>query len=169
VWLFFESVECHHAIQTPVPKLKSNNTAATALVGIGNVSLTAFIIATLYFARDILIPLALAALLTFLLTPPVTRLAMAGTHRRGAARGNADSRCHCLTANSLTALYDYVLIPVITAVEIDHRLELLEDSQRTLVHQQSLRNIVEDLGARPPVLPNINADKGVAAHTCRVY
>jgi len=73
-----------------------------------------------------------------------------------------------LTANSLTALYDHVLIPVIAAVEIDHRLELLEDSQRALV-QQGLRDIVEDLGARPPVPPNIDADKGVAAHACRVY
>ena len=73
-----------------------------------------------------------------------------------------------LTANSLTALYDHVLIPVISTVEIDHRLELLDDSQRTLV-QQSLRDIVEDLGARPPVPPNIDADKGVTAHPCRVY
>ena len=38
------------------------------------VSLTAFVIAALYFARDLLIPLALAGLLTFLLAPLVTRL-----------------------------------------------------------------------------------------------
>ena len=38
------------------------------------VSLTAFVVAALYFARDLLIPLALAALLTFLLAPLVTRL-----------------------------------------------------------------------------------------------
>ena len=57
-----------------MPTLKSSTTAANALVGIWTVSLTAFIIATLYFARDVLMPLALAALLTFLLAPLVTRL-----------------------------------------------------------------------------------------------
>lgn len=77
-----------------------------------------------------------------------------------------------LKANSLTALYDSVLIPVITAVEIDHRLELLGDGQRALV-EEGLRDIVEDLGARPPVPSRIDADKAAAAHTpapaCRVY
>jgi predicted PurR-regulated permease PerM/methylmalonyl-CoA mutase cobalamin-binding subunit len=67
-----------------------------------------------------------------------------------------------LKANSLTALYDSVLIPVITAVEIDHRLELLDDGQHALV-EQSLRDIVEDLGSRPPVSSGIDADKAVAA------
>ncbi len=55
-----------------------------------------------------------------------------------------------LKTNSLTALYDSVLIPVITAAEVDHRLELLDDGQHALV-QQSLSDIVADLGARPPV------------------
>jgi predicted PurR-regulated permease PerM len=77
-----------------------------------------------------------------------------------------------LKANSLTALYDSVLIPVITAVEIDHRLELLDDGQRALV-EQSLRDIVDDLGARPPVPSRIDGDKAAAALTpapaCRVY
>ena len=77
-----------------------------------------------------------------------------------------------LKAHSLTALYDSVLIPVITAVEIDHRLELLDDGQRAHV-EQSLRDIVEDLGACPPVPSRIDADKAVAAPTpapaCRVY
>lgn len=71
-----------------------------------------------------------------------------------------------LKANSLTGLYDSVFIPVITAVEIDHRLELLDDAQRALV-EQSLRDIVQDLGARLP------APSSVPAHTpaprCRVY
>src|SRR5688572_11718752 len=58
----------------PMPKLKSSAASAKALVGIWTVSLTAFIIATLYLARDLLIPLALAALLTFLLAPLDTRL-----------------------------------------------------------------------------------------------
>jgi predicted PurR-regulated permease PerM len=77
-----------------------------------------------------------------------------------------------LKTNSLAALYDSVFIPVITAVEIDHRLELLDDEQRALV-EQSLRDIIEDLGARPPVPSETDADKAVAAHTtetaCSVY
>jgi predicted PurR-regulated permease PerM len=60
-------------MQSPMSKIKSS-TAANALVGIWTVSLAAFIVATLYFARDLLIPLALAALLTFLLAPLVKRL-----------------------------------------------------------------------------------------------
>jgi predicted PurR-regulated permease PerM len=55
-------------------KLKSSTASAKALVGIWTVSVAAFIIATLYLARALLIPLALAALLTFLLAPLVTRL-----------------------------------------------------------------------------------------------
>lgn len=54
------------------PKTKSD--AASALVSIRNVLLTAFVVAIFYFARDLLIPLALAALLTFLLAPLVSRL-----------------------------------------------------------------------------------------------
>ena len=57
-------------MQSPKAKIA----AAEALVGMWKVSLTAFVIAALYFARDLLIPLALAALLTFLLAPLVTRL-----------------------------------------------------------------------------------------------
>ncbi|MDQ3625453.1 MAG: AI-2E family transporter, partial [Verrucomicrobiota bacterium] len=57
-----------------MPTPKSKTTATDALVGLWTVALTAFIIATLYVARDLLIPLALAALLTFLLAPLVTRL-----------------------------------------------------------------------------------------------
>ena len=53
-----------------------------------------------------------------------------------------------LKANSLTALYDAVFIPVIIATETDYRLELLDDEQRLLV-EQSLRDIIEDLGTSP--------------------
>lgn len=56
-----------------MPTLKTKNSASEALVGIYTVLLTASIVATLYFARDLLIPLALSALLTFLLSPLVTR------------------------------------------------------------------------------------------------
>src|SRR4030095_940179 len=79
-----------------------------------------------------------------------------------------------LKANSLTALYDSVLIPVITAVEIDHRLELLDDRQRALV-EQNLRDIGEDLGAHRRVPSRIDAEKILVAdtpapaHACRVY
>jgi predicted PurR-regulated permease PerM len=55
-------------------KLKSTTAATNALTGIWTVSLTAFVIGTLYWARDLLIPLVLAALLAFLLAPLVTRL-----------------------------------------------------------------------------------------------
>src|SRR5688500_17950488 len=56
----------------PTPKTKT--TATDALVGIWTLALTVFVVGTLYFARDLLIPLALSALLTFLLAPLVTRI-----------------------------------------------------------------------------------------------
>lgn len=56
----------------PAPKIKTS--ASDALVGIWTVVLTSFVLATLYFGRELLIPLALSALLTFLLAPLVTRL-----------------------------------------------------------------------------------------------
>lgn len=65
-----------------------------------------------------------------------------------------------LKAHSLAALYDSVLIPVITAVEIDLRLELLDDVQHAHV-EQSLRDIVEDLGASLPGSPGTDRDKAV--------
>lgn len=57
----------------PIPKLK-HSPAASALIGIWTISLAAFIIGMLYFAREVLIPLTLAALLTFVLAPLVSRL-----------------------------------------------------------------------------------------------
>jgi predicted PurR-regulated permease PerM/GAF domain-containing protein len=57
-----------------MPARPTKTTATTALVGIWTILLTTFIVAALYFARDLLIPVALAALLTFLLSPLVTRL-----------------------------------------------------------------------------------------------
>ena len=66
-----------------------------------------------------------------------------------------------LKANSLTALYDSVFIPVIIATETDHRLELLADEQRLLV-EQSLRDIIEDLGTLPQVESKIDVLKAVA-------
>jgi len=57
-----------------MPALKTKITATDALAGLWTLALTAFIVATLYFGRDLLIPLALSALITFLLAPLVTRL-----------------------------------------------------------------------------------------------
>jgi predicted PurR-regulated permease PerM len=48
--------------------------APQSLATIANVLLAAFIFSALYFGRALLVPLALAALLTFMLTPLVTRL-----------------------------------------------------------------------------------------------
>jgi predicted PurR-regulated permease PerM/methylmalonyl-CoA mutase cobalamin-binding subunit len=67
-------------------------------------------------------------------------------------------------ANSLTALYDSVLIPVVTSAEMDHRREALDDEQRAAV-EQGVRDIVEDLGTRPAPESKIDADLAVAEHT----
>ncbi len=48
--------------------------AADSMATVANVQLCAFIIAVLYLGREILVPLALAALLTFILAPLATRL-----------------------------------------------------------------------------------------------
>jgi methylmalonyl-CoA mutase cobalamin-binding subunit len=77
-----------------------------------------------------------------------------------------------LKANSLTALYDSFFIPVITALETDHHLELLDDGQHTLV-VESLRDIIEDMEAHPPVSPGRKTDQVAVGYlpaaTCRVY
>ncbi len=57
-----------------MPNPKNKGASTDALVGIWRLLLTAGVVLTLYFARDVLIPLALAALLAFLLTPLVTLL-----------------------------------------------------------------------------------------------
>ena len=69
-----------------------------------------------------------------------------------------------LKANSLAALYDSVFIPVIIATETDHRLELLDDEQRVLV-EQTLRDIIEDLGTVPQVESKIDALKALVDDT----
>ena len=55
-----------------MPAPNSRTAASDAIVGLFTISLTAFVVGTLYFARELLIPLALSALLTFLLAPLVT-------------------------------------------------------------------------------------------------
>lgn len=66
--------------------------------------------------------------------------------------------------SSLTALYDSVLIPVVTSAEMDHRREALDDEQCAAV-EQGVRDIVEDLGTRPAPESKIDADVAVAEHT----
>ena len=69
-----------------------------------------------------------------------------------------------LKANSLAALYDSVFIPVIIATETDHRLELLDDERRVLV-EQTLRDIIEDLGTVPQGESKIDALKALVDET----
>jgi len=54
---------------SPIKKTSSADSLST----ISNVLLSAFIISALYFGRELLVPLALAAMLTFMLAPLVTR------------------------------------------------------------------------------------------------
>jgi predicted PurR-regulated permease PerM/methylmalonyl-CoA mutase cobalamin-binding subunit len=67
-------------------------------------------------------------------------------------------------ANSLTALYDNVLIPVVTSAELDTQNEALDDERRVVI-EQSVRDIVEDLGSRPAPASKVTADVAVAEHT----
>jgi predicted PurR-regulated permease PerM len=67
-----------------------------------------------------------------------------------------------LKANSLTALYDAVFIPVIAAAEMDARQETLDAAQLTLL-EQNLRDIIEDLGTRPAEPSKLVTDQAVAA------
>lgn len=53
---------------------RKNSSSADSLATISSVLVGAFIVSALYFGRDVLVPLALAALLTFLLAPLVTKL-----------------------------------------------------------------------------------------------
>ena len=71
-----------------------------------------------------------------------------------------------LKENSLTALYDAVFIPVITAAEVDARQSSL-DQDHLLVIEQSLRDIIEDLVTRPPIVSKTEAD-AAPMPPCRV-
>jgi methylmalonyl-CoA mutase cobalamin-binding subunit len=64
-------------------------------------------------------------------------------------------------ANSLTALYDDVLIPVITTAEVDCQNDALETDRLTEV-EQNIRDIVEDLSTRPAPPSKVAADVAVA-------
>ncbi|MBA2585003.1 MAG: AI-2E family transporter, partial [Chthoniobacterales bacterium] len=67
-------------------------------------------------------------------------------------------------ANSLTSLYDSVLIPTLTLAEMDAQREELDAEQRSAIHQH-VHDIIEDLGAAPPPPSQVEADKAVAEHT----
>ncbi len=62
------------ARNTPLPPARRQRSSADSLAGLYRVVLFTAIVTGLYFGREFLIPLALAALITFLLGPFVTRL-----------------------------------------------------------------------------------------------
>ncbi len=64
-------------------------------------------------------------------------------------------------ANSLTALYDQVLIPALTLAEVDLKNDLLDEEQHAEV-QQNLRDVVERMGALPSTKSQVEADKVIA-------
>lgn len=68
------SRNAEHLAETPMSIPVKKQSVADSLGTISSVLLTASVIAALYFGRELLVPLALAALLTFLLAPLVTRL-----------------------------------------------------------------------------------------------
>ncbi|MGZ5504325.1 MAG: GAF domain-containing protein, partial [Chthoniobacterales bacterium] len=72
--------------------------------------------------------------------------------------------------NSLTALYDTVLIPAITLAENDALRQQLDNEQRAAMHQH-VHDMVEDLGSLPlteSVPPNERAVDVVAPPSCSV-
>ena len=80
-----------------------------------------------------------------------------------------------LRENSLTALYDAVLIPVVTAAETDAQRDALQPEERTAV-LQNVQDVIEDFGTLPLPESKVEADIAVAeqtpeaaiAPTCRV-
>jgi len=77
--------------------------------------------------------------------------------------------------NSLTSLYDSVLIPTVTLAEMDAQRDELDAEQRSTIHRH-IHDLIEDFGSVPPSKSQLEADKTVAAHsplplsppTCRV-
>jgi hypothetical protein len=66
--------------------------------------------------------------------------------------------------NSLTSLYDSVLIPTVTLAEMDAQRDELGPEQRSAIHRH-IRDLIEDLGLAPPSMPQLEVDKAVAEHT----
>ena len=67
-----------------------------------------------------------------------------------------------MKGNTLVALYDSVFIPALTAAETDARAELLDQEQLINV-EQSMRDIIEDLGTRPAVPSKAASEKAASA------
>lgn len=78
----------------------------------------------------------------------------------GVTQANALSETY-LKANSLTALYDNVLLPVIISTEVDVQRDSLEEPERAAIYD-NLADMTEDFGSRPPVASNLEADKAIA-------
>lgn len=66
-----------------------------------------------------------------------------------------------LRTNSLTALFDQVLLPVVIATERDQQRGALEETERDTVYE-SLTEMTEDYGGRPPVASELEHDKELA-------
>ena len=66
--------------------------------------------------------------------------------------------------NSLTSLYDSVLIPTVTLAETDAQRDELDAEHRSAIHRH-IHDLIEDLGSAPPSKSQLEADKQVAEHT----
>ena len=83
--------------------------------------------------------------------------------RLGLAEGSDLAEAY-VKANSLTALYDTVLIPTISLAEAEAQRDQLDGEQRAAIHQH-LHDMVADLGSAPPPGSQLPADKTVAQNT----
>jgi len=66
--------------------------------------------------------------------------------------------------NSLTSLYDSVLIPTVTLAEVDAQRDELDAEHRSAIHRH-IHDLIEDFGSAPPSKSQLEADKTVAEHT----
>jgi predicted PurR-regulated permease PerM len=66
--------------------------------------------------------------------------------------------------NSLTSLYDSVLIPTVTLAEMDAQRDELDAEHRSAIHHH-IHDLIEDLGSAPLSKSQLEADKAVAEHT----
>jgi len=64
-----------------------------------------------------------------------------------------------LKDNSLTALYDSVILPVVTAAEVDLQRRSLEAEERTTLYER-ITEIIEDSGSRPTNASKQEGDEG---------
>ncbi len=76
--------------------------------------------------------------------------------------------------NSLTSLYDSVLIPTVTLAEMDAQRDELGPEQRSAIHRH-IQDLIEDLGSAPPSKSQLEADEvaeqtpfPLSGPTCRV-